>query len=321
MSSFTILEFEQPIRDLETKLNEFRQLSAGGPLNIADEVLRLETKIQKLLVQIYGKLTPWQKVMVARHPERPHCLDYVRHLIVDFVPLAGDRLFGEDKAMIAGIGRFRGQSAIILGTEKGHDLESRLTHNFGMARPEGYRKATRLMHLADRMSLPVICFVDTSGAYPGRDAEERGQAEAIARATQAMLNLRVPVVSVITGEGGSGGAIALAAANSVLMLEHSIYSVVSPEGCASILWRSADKKQDAAAAQRLTAQDLSQLGIIDAIIPEPIGGAHRFAHGAMTDVGNALEKQLKKLTSHTPDGLRNHRRDKFLTMGTMGLSI
>ena len=321
MTSVTALDFEQPIYDIESKLNELRHLSSGGSINIADEIVRLEAKMQKILAQTYGKLTPWQKVMVARHPDRPHCLDYVSRLIVDFVPLSGDRAFADDKAMIAGMGRFRGQSVIVLGTEKGHDLESRLTHNFGMARPEGYRKAIRLMDLADRMGLPILCFVDTSGAYPGRDAEERGQAEAIARSTQKMLDVGVPVVSVITGEGGSGGAIALAAANTVVMLEHAVYAVVSPEGCASILWRTADKKQDAAAFQRLTAQDLIQLGIIDAIVPEPVGGAHRFPDRVMDDVGHALEKALKKLTLLGSDKIRDHRREKFLSMGSNGFSF
>src|SRR5215469_9651122 len=269
------LDFERPIAELEGKIDELRHLSTDSGLNIAEEVARLEAQANRLLQQSYGRLTPWQKVQVARHPDRPHASSYIAALITDLVPLAGDRAFGEDHAVIGGIGRFRGRSVLVIGTEKGADTESRLKHNFGMARPEGYRKARRLMRLAERFGLPVLTFVDTAGAYPGLDAEARGQAEAIARAIETCLDLRVPVVATIIGEGGSGGAIALAAGNAVLMLEHAIYSVISPEGCASILWRSAEKAQDAAEALRLTAQELLKLGIIDEIVVEPLGGAHR----------------------------------------------
>ncbi len=315
----TSLDFEQNIVELEAKLADLRHLSFSKNFDIAKEVARLEAKVQKLLQQAYTRLTPWQKVQVARHAERPHCLDFVNRLIEDFIPLAGDRAFGEDKAMISGIGRFRGQPVMILGTEKGHDIELRLKHNFGMPRPEGYRKATRLMALADHYNLPILTFVDTAGAHPGREAEERGQAEAIARGVEKLLQVKVPVLTVITGEGGSGGAIALAVANEVLMMEHSIYSVVSPEGCASILWRSVDKKQDAAAAQKLTAQDLKALHIIDHIVPEPLGGAHRSPKSAISGVGDALEISLKKYLPMSPERLLEHRRQKFLMMGQKGL--
>jgi len=313
------LEFERPIAELEGKIEELRHLSTTGELNIADEVGRLETSANRLLRQTYARLTPWQKVQVARHPERPHCLDYVASLISDFVPLAGDRAFGEDAAIVGGLGRFRGQSVVVLGTEKGADTEARLKHNFGMARPEGYRKARRLMRLAERFGLPVLTFVDTAGAYPGVDAEARGQAEAIARAIETCLDIKVPVVAAIIGEGGSGGAIALAAGNAVLMLEHSIYSVISPEGCASILWRDADHAQEAAEALRLTAQDLQRLGVIDRIVPEPLGGAHRAPKEAVGQLGETLDEALRPLIAVDGGALRLQRREKFLAMGGAGL--
>src|SRR6202166_4805234 len=267
------LDFERPIAELEGKIEELRHLSVDSGLNIAEEVGRLEVQATRLLRQSYARWNSWKRVLVARHPERPHCLDYIAGLISEFVPLAGDRAFAEDPAIVGGIGRFRGRSVMILGTEKGADTEARVKHNFGMARPEGYRKARRLMRLAERFALPVLTFVDTAGAYPGVDAEARGQSEAIARAIETCLDIRVPVVASVIGEGGSGGAIALAAGNAVLMLEHAIYSVISPEGCASILWRNGDNAQDAAEALRLTAQEMLRLGVIDRIVPEPLGGA------------------------------------------------
>jgi acetyl-CoA carboxylase carboxyl transferase subunit alpha len=315
----TPLDFEKSIAELEAKLREFSHLSSDGKIDIAVEVTRLQTKISKLLQQTYDHLTPWQKVQVARHPERPHFTDYVKHLIEDYVPLAGDRLFAEDPAICGGLGRFRGQAVMVMGHEKGHDVDSRLYHNFGMPRPEGYRKVRRLVALAGQFHLPILSFVDTAGAHPGVEAEERGQAEAIARSTEAMLNATVPIIAIITGEGGSGGAIALAAANEILMLEHSVYSVISPEGCASILWRTADKKEEAAAAQKLTAQDLLALGIIDHIIPEPLGGAQRHPLETIQRVGNAIEKELLKYQDWTGETLKSHRYQKFLTMGQKGL--
>ena len=313
------LDFERPIAELEGKIEELRRLSTTGELNIADEVGRLETSANRLLRQAYARLTPWQKVQVARHPERPHCIDYIAGLITDFVPLAGDRAFGEDAAIVGGLGRFRGRSVVVVGTEKGADTEGRLKHNFGMARPEGYRKARRLMRLAERFGLPVLTFVDTAGAYPGVDAEARGQAEAIARAIETCLDLKVPLVAAIIGEGGSGGAIALAAGNSVLMLEHAIYSVISPEGCASILWRDAEHAQEAAEALRLTAQDLQRLGVVDRIVPEPLGGAHRAPKEAVGQLGEALDEALQPLVALDGGALRLQRREKFLTMGGAGL--
>lgn len=313
----TPLDFEKPIAELESKLRELRHLSSNGEIDIAAEVKRLETKITRLLSQTYQKLSPWQKVQVARHPERPHFTDYIEALIDDFVPLAGDRAFADDLAIMGGMGTFRGRSVIIMGHEKGADTQSRLNHNFGMPRPEGYRKAQRLMDLADRFSLPLLTLVDTAGAHPGKEAEERGQAEAIARCIEKLLSLCVPVLSVITGEGGSGGAIALAVGNEVFMLEHSVYSVISPEGCASILWRTADKKEEAASAQKLTAQDLKTLGVADLIIQEPLGGAHRSPLSAIEAVGDALEKSLKHYDQSAATGsdLRRLRREKFLKMG------
>ncbi len=314
------LDFEKPIAELEGKIEELRHLADDGEINIAEEVAKLQTKADRLLRQSYGRLTAWQKTQVARHPDRPRFSDYVANLVEDFAPLAGDRLFAEDRAIIGGIGRFRGFSAVILGQEKGADTASRVKHNFGMARPEGYRKVQRLMHLAGRFDLPVICLVDTSGAYPGVGAEERGQAEAIARCIEISLALRVPMISVIIGEGGSGGAMAIATANRVLMLEHSVYSVISPEGCASILWRSSEHAQDAAEALKLTAQDLYKLGVIDEILPEPLGGAQRGRQEAIDAVGDAIERNLSELCRHDGATLRQKRRDKFLQMGSKGLS-
>jgi acetyl-CoA carboxylase carboxyl transferase subunit alpha len=313
------LDFERPIAELEGKIEELRHLSTTGELNIADEVGRLESSANRLLRQTYARLTPWQKVQVARHPERPHCLDYIAGLITDFVPLAGDRAFGEDAAIIGGLGRFRGRSVVALGTEKGADTEARLKYNFGMARPEGYRKARRLMRLAERFGLPVLTFVDTAGAYPGVDAEARGQAEAIARAIETCLDIRVPLVAAIIGEGGSGGAIALAAGNTVLMLEHAIYSVISPEGCASILWRDGDHAEEATEALRLTAQDLQRLGVVDRVVPEPLGGAHRIPNEAIAHLGEVLDEALGRLLGVDGGTLRMQRREKFLAMGGTGL--
>ena len=312
------LEFEKPIAELEGKIEELRQLAAeGAATNIDDDVARLQAKLTQLIQDIYAKLTPWQKTQVARHPSRPHFSDYVSRLITDFTPLAGDRLFGEDRAIIAGLGRFRGRSIAIIGHEKGSDTKTRLMHNFGMAMPEGYRKAQRLFELADRFSLPVLSLVDTAGAYPGVGAEERGQAEAIARSTQACLALRAPFIAVIIGEGGSGGAVAIATANKVFMLEHAIYSVISPEGCASILWRNSEKAQDAAAAMKITAEDLLELKIIDGIIPEPVGGAHRAPLEAIATAGDTIERTLRDLSVYAPDDLKAMRRDKYLQIGKL----
>jgi len=316
----TFLEFEKPIAELEGKIEELRHLTDTGDINIADEVSKLQVKVDRLLRQTYAKLAPAQKVQVARHPNRPHCMDYIEGLVEDFTPLAGDRGFAEDRAIIGGIGRFRGRSAMIIGQEKGHDTETRVRHNFGMAKPEGYRKAIRLMELAERFKLPVITLVDTAGAYPGVGAEERGQAEAIARSIDTCLRLKVPLIATVIGEGGSGGAIALAVADRVLMLEHAIYSVISPEGCASILWRTNTAAAEAAAALRLTAQDLKDLGVIDRVVAEPIGGAHRDRAEGMTAVGNAIEDSLDQLRGLDGPTLRLKRRDKFLEMGQKGLS-
>jgi acetyl-CoA carboxylase carboxyl transferase subunit alpha len=313
------LDFEKPIAELEGQIEALRHLSNGGDLNIADEVARLEAKADRQLRQTYTKLSPWQKVQVARHPERPHSGDYVAALITEFTPLAGDRGFAEDRAIVGGIGRFRGRSIVIIGHEKGADTDSRVRHNFGMARPEGYRKARRLMELAERFGLPVLALVDTAGAYPGIDAEARGQAEAIARSIEACLRLRVPLVAAIIGEGGSGGAIALAAGNTVLMLEHAVYSVISPEGCSSILWRSADNTQDAAEALKLTAQDLLKLGVIDGVVPEPLGGAHRGAADTIAALGDALDAALQPLLALDGAALVAQRKRKFIEMGAHGL--
>ena len=314
------LDFEKPIAELEGKIAELRHLTGSPDINIADEVGKLQTKVEKLLVNTYAKLTPWQKTQVARHHDRPHAVDYINEFFDDFTPLAGDRGFAEDAAIIGGIARFRGAPVVVIGTEKGSSTESRVKHNFGMARPEGYRKAQRLMKLADRFNLPVITLVDTPGAYPGVDAEARGQAEAIARSIEVSLGLEVPIISLIIGEGGSGGAIALATANRVIMLEHSIYSVISPEGCASILWRDGDLAQDAATALKLTAQDLLDLGVIDSIVTEPVGGAHRERGQAMEAVGDAIAKALEELSKLDGASLKKKRREKFLEMGKTGLS-
>lgn len=315
----TFLEFEKPIAELEGKIEELRHLDAGGDVSIADDIAKLQGKVNRLLTETYGTLTAWQKVQVARHPERPHFVDYVKGLIEDFTPLAGDRAFAEDAAVVGGLGRFQGRSIVIVGNEKGNDTESRIKHNFGMARPEGYRKARRLFQLADQFHLPVVTLVDTAGAYPGVGAEERGQAEAIARCIQSCLSLRVPIVSVIIGEGGSGGAIALAAGDRVLMLEHAIYSVISPEGCASILWRTNESAKDAAEALKLTAQDLKRLGVIDEVIGEPVGGAHRDQAEAIRRTGDAISEQLDDLVAIEGGALRARRREKFIEMGKVGL--
>jgi acetyl-CoA carboxylase carboxyl transferase subunit alpha len=310
------LDFEKPIADLEGKVEELRQLAKQDPnVSIDDEVAKLQAKAADLIRDAYNKLTPWQKTQVARHPGRPHFSHYVRGLLQDFTPLAGDRLFGDDAAIVAGLGRFRGRAVAVVGHEKGDDTKSRLKHNFGMAMPEGYRKVQRLFDLANRFDLPVISLVDTAGAYPGVGAEERGQAEAIARSTQACLALRTPFVATIIGEGGSGGAVAIAAANKVFMLEHSIYSVISPEGCASILWRNSEKAPDAAAAMRITAQDLLELKVIDAIIPEPTGGAQRAPAEAISAAGDVIEGALRELSVYGPEELKQMRREKFLKIG------
>jgi len=312
------LDFEKPIAELEGKIEELRHLT-GTEVNIAEEVAKLQTKVEKQLSQLYAKLSPWQKALVARHPDRPHAIDYIDALIEDYTPLAGDRLFGEDAAVVGGLGRFRGRSVMVLGIEKGKDTESRVKHNFGMAKPEGYRKAQRLMLMADRFKLPVISFVDTTGAFPGADAEARGQAEAIAKSIEVSFQLRVPFVSVVVGEGGSGGAIALASANAVLMLEHSIYSVISPEGCASILWRDGTMNQEAAEALKLTAQDLFELRTVDAVVPEPLGGAHRDPKAAMGAVADEIQRQFEEMAPLDGGQLKAKRREKFLEMGKVGL--
>ncbi|MBI1208561.1 MAG: acetyl-CoA carboxylase carboxyltransferase subunit alpha [Azospirillum sp.] len=316
----TFLEFEKPIAELESKIEELRHLTDNGDINIAEEVGKLQAKVDRLLRQTYAKLLPAQKVQVARHPNRPHFTDYVGALIEDFSPLAGDRAYAEDRAIIGGIGRFRGYSVLVVGQEKGHDTETRILHNFGAAKPEGYRKVQRLMQLAERFQLPVICLVDTAGAYPGVGAEQRGQAEAIARCIETCLRIKVPLVAAIIGEGGSGGAIAIAAADRVLMLEHSIYSVISPEGCASILWRDRTQASEAAIALRLTAQDLKELGVADQIVSEPIGGAHRDHAASIAVVGDALETALSELRGQDGTTLRLRRREKFIEMGMHTLS-
>jgi acetyl-CoA carboxylase carboxyl transferase subunit alpha len=317
----TYLDFEKPIAELEGKIAELRHLSDGGDINIADEVGKLQQKADRLLRQTYGKLSAWQKTLVARHPDRPHAVDYIGTLVEDFTPLAGDRSFGDDPAVMGGLGRFRGKPVMVIGHEKGSDTTTRVKHNFGMARPEGYRKAQRLMDLADRFRLPVLTLVDTPGAYPGVDAEARGQAEAIARCIETCLKLRVPFVAAVIGEGGSGGAIALAAANRVVMLEHAVYSVISPEGCASILWRSGEEGREAAAeALKLTAQDLLQLGVVDQVVPEPMGGAHRDKAATVTALGEALDRTLAGLVNGSNIDFRQDRREKYLEMGKRGLA-
>jgi acetyl-CoA carboxylase carboxyl transferase subunit alpha len=310
------LGFETSVADIDARIDELRAVAANGDsLAILDEIAKLEAKSEKALADLYASLTPWQKTQVARTQDRPHFSDYVGALIEDFTPLAGDRHFGEDEAVIGGLGWFEGQSVCVIGQEKGNDTESRLQHNFGMARPEGYRKAVRLMELADRFGLPVLALVDTAGAFPGVEAEERGQAEAIARSTDACLSLGVPNVAVIIGEGGSGGAVAIATANKVLMLEHAIYTVASPEASASILWRDSSRAQDAAMSMKITAQDLLKFGIIDGIVSEPAGGAHRDPSAAIAATGRAIAEALRSLQGLSPDELRNARADKFLAMG------
>ncbi len=310
------LEFEKPVAALEGKIQELKSLAGSGDVvDVDDEIHRLQAKAEQVLRDIYAKLAPWQKTQVARHPDRPHALDYIQGLIEDFTSLAGDRSFGEDAAVIAGLGRFRGEPVAVLAQEKGADTQSRLKRNFGMARPEGYRKAVRIMEMAERFSLPVVSLVDTAGAYPGIGAEERGQAEAIARSTDMSLGLKVPNVALVIGEGGSGGAIAIATANYVAMLEHSIYSVISPEAGASILWRDSAKAQDAATNMKITAQDLIKLGVIDEIIEEPLGGAHRAREIVIERAGNVLEKALATFTPMSGDELIRQRREKFLEIG------
>ncbi|WP_230770121.1 acetyl-CoA carboxylase carboxyltransferase subunit alpha [Sphingomonas sp. Leaf4] len=313
----TFLDFEKPIAELQARIDELRDTAADGAVDIAAEIGRLQTKSDRLLRETYARLTPWQKTQVARHPERPHFKHYVAALVEDFMELGGDRAFADDSAILGGIGRLRGRRVMVIGHEKGDDTASRLRHNFGMGKPEGYRKAIRLMQLADRFGLPVVTLVDTSGAFPGIQAEERGQAEAIARSTEAALNLGVPMVSAILGEGGSGGAIALAAGNRVLMMEHAVYSVISPEGCASILWRTADKAPEAAEAMRVTAQDLKALGVIDTIVTEPLGAAHRDPAAAIAALGDAIEGVLTTLVGQDAASLRAARRQKFLAMGRL----
>jgi acetyl-CoA carboxylase carboxyl transferase subunit alpha len=314
------LDFEKPVAEVEAQIEELRQVQTDETgTAIGEEIARLEAKAAQTLKELYANLTPWQKTQVARHPERPRCLDYVEALIADFVPLAGDRKFGEDEAIVGGFGRFRGESLCVIGQEKGATTEDRIRRNFGMARPEGYRKAVRLMKMADRFSIPVLSLVDTEGAYPGIGAEERGQAEAIARSTETSLDLGVPNVAVIIGVGGSGGAIAVATANRVLMLEHAFYSVISPEGAASILWRDTTKAQEAATSMKITAQDLQRFGVIDAIVPEPVGGAHRDPAAAIAATGDAIAEAFGELKLLDPETVRRQRREKFLAIGrTLG---
>ncbi len=311
----TYLDFEKPIAELESKVSELKALEGGEGVQISDEIKKLEQKAKSALVDTYSKLTPWQKTQVARHPDRPHFLDYVKVLIEDFTPLAGDRYFAEDEAVMGGLGRFRGTPVVVIGHEKGSDTEGRIRHNFGMARPEGYRKAVRLMEMADKFNMPVITLVDTAGAYPGIGAEERGQAEAIARSTDKCLEIGVPIVALVIGEGGSGGAVAIATANRILMLEHSIYTVASPEAAASILWRDSAKAIDAATNMKITAQDLDTLGVIDVIIREPVGGAHRDRALTIQTAGDAIAKALAEFDGKTPAEIRHLRHDRFLSIG------
>lgn len=317
MASF--LDFEKPIAELEARIAELRATASAtaGAIDIGPEVARLQVKSDRLLRDTYARLTPWQKTQVARHGDRPHFKHYVAGLFDDFTPLAGDRAFGDDLAIMGGLARFRGRRVVVIGHEKGNDTASRIRHNFGMGKPEGYRKAIRLMQLADRFGLPVLTLVDTSGAFPGIQAEERGQAEAIARSTEQCLALGVPIIAAIVGEGGSGGAVALAAADRVLMFEHAVFSVISPEGCASILWRTADKAADAAEAMKVTAQDLAALKVIDTIVPEPVGGAQRDPALAIATLGNAIEAALAPLTTERPESLIKARRNKFLAIGRL----
>ena len=312
----TYIEFEKPVAELESKLAELKTLSDGeNAVSMSEEITKLEQKAQQILADTYAKLTPWQKTQVARHPDRPHTLDFINALIEDFTPLAGDRYFAEDQAIVAGLGRFRGRSVMVMGHEKGSDTEGRIRHNFGMARPEGYRKAVRLMDMADRFGLPVITIIDTAGAYPGIGAEERGQAEAIARSTDRCLSLGVPIVAVVIGEGGSGGAVAIATANRILMLEHAIYTVASPEAAASILWRDSARAIDAATSMKITAQDLAQLKVIDGIVPEPVGGAHREPDKAIAAMGDAIASALGEFDGQSPTEIRRQRHERFLAIG------
>jgi acetyl-CoA carboxylase carboxyl transferase subunit alpha len=315
MAVQTFLDFEKPIAELEARVAELRETANAGALDLDTEIGRLEAKSAKLLRDTYSKLTPWQKAQVARHPERPHFNDYVAGLTEDFLPLAGDRAFADDPAILGGLAMIDRRKVLLIGHEKGEDTASRLRRNFGMAKPEGYRKAIRLMRLADRFGLPVVSLVDTPGAFPGVQAEERGQAEAIARSTEECLSLKVPMISVIVGEGGSGGAVAIAAANRVLMFEHAVYSVISPEGCASILWRTADKAADAAEAMKITAQDLQSLGVVDRIVPEPLGGAHRNPDGAISNLKEAIVEELSGCGELSGEDLLRQRRAKYLAIG------
>ncbi|MEC3861854.1 acetyl-CoA carboxylase carboxyltransferase subunit alpha [Mesobacterium sp. TK19101] len=315
------LDFEKPLAEIEGKAEELRAMARGNEdMDIEDEAAALDRKADALLKDLYKKLTPWRKCQVARHPNRPHCKDYIEALFTEYTPLAGDRGFSDDHAVMGGLARFNDRPVVVIGHEKGHDTESRIHRNFGMARPEGYRKAVRLMDMADRFNLPVVSLVDTPGAYPGKGAEERGQSEAIARSTEKCLQIGVPLVSVVIGEGGSGGAVAFATANRLAMLEHSVYSVISPEGCASILWKDSEKMREAAEALRLTAQDLYQLGVSDRIIPEPMGGAHRDRKKTITAVGNTIAAMLSELNDMTREDLIRNRRAKFLSMGSKGLA-
>ncbi|MFM2302519.1 MAG: hypothetical protein RLZZ84_2255 [Pseudomonadota bacterium] len=311
------LEFEKPVAALEARISELRETASVGDVDISAEIRRLETKSADLLASTYAALTPWQKTQVARHPMRPHFKDFIEHAFTDFVPLGGDRHYGEDHAIIGGFAKLNGRRVVVIGHEKGNDTQSRIKHNFGMGKPEGYRKAIRLMELAGRFGLPVVTLVDTSGAFPGVEAEERGQAEAIARSTEACLALPVPMVAVIVGEGGSGGAVALASAERVLMLEHAVYSVISPEGCASILWRTNEKAADAAEAMKVTAQDLQGLGVIDRIVKEPVGGAHRNPIGTAQALAKAIDEELEKLSGFKAEKLRNQREERFLRIGEL----
>ena len=315
------LDFEKPLAEIEGKAEELRALARANPaMDISKEAEALDRKSDSLLKDLYKSLTPWQKCQVARHPDRPHTKDYIEGLFTEFTPLAGDRSFADDHAVMGGIARFNDLPVVVIGHEKGHDTKSRIERNFGMARPEGYRKAVRLMDLADRFNLPVVTLIDTPGAYPGKGAEERGQAEAIARSTAKCLEIGVPLLSIVVGEGGSGGAVAFATANRIAMLEHSVYSVISPEGCASILWKDAEKMREAAEALRLTAQDLQKLGVIDRIIKEPLGGAQRGRKETIEAVGKAIETMLKELSGKKPEALIRDRRQKFLDMGSKGLA-
>ena len=315
------LDFEKPLAEIEGKAEELRALArANEEMDVADEAAALDTKAEALLRDLYKTLTPWRKCQVARHPQRPHCRDYIEALFTEYTPLAGDRNFADDQAVMGGLARFDDMPVVVIGQEKGDDTKSRILHNFGMARPEGYRKAVRLMELANKFNLPVITLVDTPGAYPGKGAEERGQSEAIARSTEKCLQIGVPLVSVIVGEGGSGGAVALATADRVAMLEHSVYSVITPEGCASILWKDAEKMREAAEAMRLTAQDLLKLKVVDRIIPEPLGGAHRDGDAAIEAVGKAIRTMLAEMSGKDAQALIQGRRKKFLNMGAQGLA-